>query len=165
MRKYACLSPDGLYRFILTRSWDPELPALVFVMLNPSTADAEKDDPTIRKCIGFARRHGYGSIRVINLCAYRATSPKDLKAAGWPYHRFNHTQWKFELARLNRPEGARDRIVCAWGVNARNRREVDDFVTMAREYGIPLYALCRSMDGTPHHPLMLPYSREFEEFP
>ena len=76
----AVVSDDGLYRYILTRTWDRSLPALVFCMLNPSTADATVDDPTIRKCIGFAQRLGYGGIIVVNLFAYRATKPRELYA-------------------------------------------------------------------------------------
>lgn len=85
--KYECaagLSPCGLYRFWLTRCWAPAKPCALFIMLNPSTADHEQDDATIRKCIGFARRWGMGSIRVANLFAYRATKPDDLKRADNP---------------------------------------------------------------------------------
>lgn len=74
----AVVSGDGRYRYALTRTWRPDAPLLTFVMLNPSTADAYADDPTIRRCIGFARREGAAGIRVANLFAYRATSPAAL---------------------------------------------------------------------------------------
>src|SRR5437868_12651695 len=70
----AVISPCGKFRYRLTRQWG-EGAALPFVMLNPSTADAEQDDPTIRKCVGFAKRMGYDGIEVVNLYAYRATKP------------------------------------------------------------------------------------------
>lgn len=74
----ALLSEDGRYRYRLWRLWDELAPVMTWVMLNPSTADAEVDDPTIRKCIGFAKQHHYGGIVVVNLFAYRATDPKEL---------------------------------------------------------------------------------------
>jgi hypothetical protein len=72
------LSPDGLYRYLLWRTWNPKANTMVWLMLNPSTADAMNDDPTIRRCIGFAQREGCGSIQVLNLYALRATKPKHL---------------------------------------------------------------------------------------
>jgi len=71
----AIVSDDGLYRYRLWRRWDAECPTMVWIMLNPSTADAEVDDPTIRRCIGFARREHCGGIEVVNLYALRATNP------------------------------------------------------------------------------------------
>src|SRR4051812_5648202 len=84
MIKTATISDCGTYRYRLGRSWEPSMPRLGFVMLNPSVASADIDDPTIRRCIGFAQRLGFGSIDVGNLFAYRATKPKDLKEAGFP---------------------------------------------------------------------------------
>ncbi len=83
----AVISDDQVYRYTLYREWTEEpmfdaVNVLNWVMLNPSTADAEKDDPTIRKCIGFAKLNGFNAIRVTNLFAYRATIPKTLCAPG-----------------------------------------------------------------------------------
>lgn len=72
------LSACGLYRYRLWREWDARLGRVLWVMLNPSVADANLDDPTIKKCCGFARRWGHGGIEVVNLFGYRATQPKDL---------------------------------------------------------------------------------------
>lgn len=77
----AILSDDGLYRYSLLRTWTPGLGSVMFVMLNPSTADASKDDPTIRRCVGFAKAWGFGGLIVTNLYAYRATKPDDLWSA------------------------------------------------------------------------------------
>ena len=74
----AVISDCGKYRYHLWRIWNSELPVMVWVMLNPSTADATQDDPTIRRCIGFAKREGCGGISVRNIFALRATNPKDL---------------------------------------------------------------------------------------
>jgi hypothetical protein len=79
MEKTATLSECGTYRYTLGRVWDSSLPVLGWIMLNPSTADAQEDDPTIRKCIGFAKAWGFGAIEVRNLFAMRATDPKLLR--------------------------------------------------------------------------------------
>lgn len=80
MRSGATFSSCKTYRYSLWRIWDEEKTPVVFIGLNPSTADEMKDDPTIRRCMGFARRWGYGGIYMVNLFAYRATSPRDLFA-------------------------------------------------------------------------------------
>lgn len=77
----ADMSPCGLYRWRLWRVWDDARQQVCFVMLNPSTADGSKDDPTIRRCRGFARSWGYGGFVVVNLFAWRATKPADLAKA------------------------------------------------------------------------------------
>jgi hypothetical protein len=83
MKSGAIISPCGKYRYELWRRWDRG-PELVWILLNPSTADAKTDDATIRKCMGFSLRWGYAGIRVVNLFAYRATSPSDLFRAENP---------------------------------------------------------------------------------
>ncbi len=81
-RSSAVLSPDGVYRYQLVREWDRARPRVAFLMLNPSTADATQNDPTIRKCIAFARSWGCGSLEVVNLFAFRATDPRELGRCG-----------------------------------------------------------------------------------
>src|SRR5690349_21188818 len=75
---------EGAYRYRLDRWWDRALPPLIYIMLNPSTADAERDDATIRVCMGRAKNEGCGGIVVVNLFAYRATKPEDMKRAADP---------------------------------------------------------------------------------
>lgn len=84
VQKRASISPCGLYRYSLERWWDTSCYARYYIMLNPSTADAEVDDPTIRRCMGLAKRDRFGGIVVLNLFAFRATSPADMKAAADP---------------------------------------------------------------------------------
>ena len=80
--KGATISDDGLYRYVLWRVWDTNLPTALFVMLNPSTADYDSDDATIRRCMDFSWRWGYGELRVVNLFAYRnREAAKMLRAA------------------------------------------------------------------------------------
>jgi hypothetical protein len=75
---------DSIYRYHLSRSWESSSPLVAFVMLNPSTADAHQDDPTLRRCIGFAQRWGYGRRAGVNRCAYRATNPAVLRQVADP---------------------------------------------------------------------------------
>lgn len=84
MERAAQISDCGKYRYSLTRSWDLDLPTVLFICLNPSTADAEKDDPTVRRCVGFAKEWGCGRIVMGNLFAFRATHPRDMMAAEDP---------------------------------------------------------------------------------
>ncbi len=78
MRMSAKFDPSMNYRYSLAREWNSNAPRIGFVMLNPSTADATSNDPTIRRCINFARFWGYGAIEVVNLFAYRASHPAQL---------------------------------------------------------------------------------------
>lgn len=146
-------SPCGLYRYRLWRAWNAELPAMVFVMLNPSTADAHVNDPTIRKCIGFAQRNGCGGIVVVNLFAFRATNPRDLRQAGWPTGPDN-VLWLDQALSITAQSD--DMLVCAWGANARGRPDPWLFLETARSFGAKPMALNLLSDGTPSHPLMLP---------
>lgn len=84
--KTALISECGKYRYSLSRIWDASKPLMLFVMLNPSTADSDNDDPTIRRCIGFAKSWGYGGIMVGNRSAYRATNPNELKSMPVDYY-------------------------------------------------------------------------------
>ena len=79
MEKTAVMSDCGKFRYLLTRHWGGGYKKLLFVMQNPSTADHDIDDPTIRRCISFAKDAGYDGFEVVNLVAYRATDPKELK--------------------------------------------------------------------------------------
>ena len=81
MIKQAEISPCGQYRYTLSRQWNPAAPAVMFIMLNPSTADARQDDPTIAKCIQLAQTWGYGRLLVGNLFAWRSPRPQDLPTA------------------------------------------------------------------------------------
>ena len=102
------LSECGKYRYSLTRIWDETKPKVMFIMLNPSTADANNDDPTIRRCIGFAKSWGFGGLYVCNLFGFRATNPKELLKVNNPFGDQNiwHTRKLSDEV---------DTIVCAWG--------------------------------------------------
>lgn len=148
----AILSTCSTYRYELTRTWDSTKPRLLFVLLNPSKADDTKEDPTSRKCIGFAERMGFGGITIVNLFAYRATDPADLKRAGFPAGPRNSDT-------LVEAMWAHRDIVLGWGAHGRRHKELTGYVTtMAMLSGARVHVLRRLVDGVPEHPLMLPYA-------
>lgn len=144
--KGAELSECGTYRYQLWRIWNDKLPKVLFIMLNPSTADATKDDPTIRRCISFAKSWGYGSLYVGNLFAYRSTSPKGLLEIADPFGEWNNYH-------LNEMENKCDLIVCAWG-NAPILKELK-YRPKLENISKPLHYLDLANSGTPKHPLYL----------
>jgi hypothetical protein len=138
----------GPYRYTLWRTWTPTLPACGWIMLNPSTADASTDDPTIRRVTGYAKRWGFGGIVVRNLFALRATQPCDLLSATDPIGPDND-DW------LARWDGV-DRVVVAWGTGRWPRLGGRcDHVAGLLE---PLNPVClrTAADGQPAHPLYQP---------
>ena len=152
----AVISYCGQYRYRLTREWGKG-PRLPFCMLNPSTADAEQDDPTIRRCIGFAKREGYGGIIVVNLYAYRSTSPKDMQAAPFPFGPDNHSHL-LDIAQA--AYFADVPIVCAWGANDSG----DTVKGIFRDAGVRMVCFGRTKDGSPRHPLYVRSDQPLEDF-
>lgn len=149
----AILSPCGSFRYLLWRRWSKWHPLLegdmAFLMLNPSTADALKDDPTIRRCIGFAKREGCGGIKVVNLFAYRSPSPKDLLSAPDPVGPENN-EYIIRQVYPGRP------IILAWGsVDKKHGSRVDEVMGILHENGWNLWCLGTNSDGSPKHPLYL----------
>lgn len=158
----AIISPCQRYRYRLWRVWNPDLPPLCFVMLNPSTADASQDDPTIRKCVGFAKRLGFGAIEVANLFAWRATYPEELLRADDPVGPTNDAAIRNAAETVVARGG---QVVCAWGANGQKHpARVQHVRELLLFSGIPAYVLRLSKTGAPWHPLMLPYSCELKEW-
>lgn len=158
MEKGALISECGTFRYRLWRRWDSKLAPLGFVMLNPSTADASEDDPTIRKCIGFAKRLGFGAIEVVNLYAFRATYPLDLAKAGYQVGPENdvHIEWVAAHTGGN--------MVCAWGSNARGHARAAELLKKLRDWGVKPRALQLNAGGVPAHPGRLSYECRPIEF-
>lgn len=154
----AAVSECGAYRMWLRRVWDRTKPVLMFCMLNPSTADAQTDDPTVRKCVGFATRFNYGGIVIVNLFSYRATDPKDLHL-GITRMGMNYMVGPTNDATLNAVFWQHDLCVCAWGANARRYPgRVSEVLHLMHANDCKPMALAYTHDGAPCHPLMLPYS-------
>lgn len=141
MEKTAIISEDNKYRYQLSRIWDQSKPRILFIMLNPSTADAKQDDPTIRRVISFAKSWGYGGIHVGNLFAYRCTDPKGLKHALNPIgeNNINHIQ---------KLVGQVDKVIYAWGNNNIEPTWLRDIVQTP-------YCIDVSKKNIPKHPLYL----------
>lgn len=151
----AVISICGAYRYRLERLWDVALPKIAFLMLNPSTADANQDDPTIRRCIGFAKSWGFGGLIVGNLFALRSTDPKALYGHPDPIGPENDRHL-LAIARSSR------KIICAWGTHGTFRdrgREVAE-----RFEFFPLAALKVTADGHPGHPLYVAASTQPKEY-
>lgn len=151
--KGAVISPCGLYRYQLWRTWGRADHLLTFIMLNPSTADADQDDPTIRRCIGFAKRDGFGGIRVLNLYALRSTDPKALPRHANPKGPANdeHLIWAFTGARLLHLP-----VIAAWGADKLAQPRGRTVATLAARHSVALQCLGKTKDGCPKHPLYLP---------
>lgn len=149
------ISECGTYRYTLTRKWG-EGRKCVFIMLNPSTADATKDDRTIRRCIGFAKREGCGSLTVVNLYAYRATK----LPAFWKFPNcWKEGKYVSDIIE-NNPDAL---FIAAWGSKIEDHREDE---MLAKFYMTPLYALRLLKYDRPGHPLyvradapLLPYNK------
>lgn len=139
------LSPCGRYRYRLWRRWGEGAP-LVWCMLNPSTADALEDDPTIRRCMGFARRDGHGGIEVANLFALRATDPSALAAADDPVGPLNN-------AILLGTARAAGTVVAAWGAHAAARERQHVALAYFVAVGARVLCLGATRGGEPRHPL------------
>lgn len=151
MRKHAVISPCGRYRYQLLREWDTKMPVVLFIMLNPSKADADNDDPTIRRCIDFAQRWGFGGLMVGNLWAYRATDPKELKnnpetspTGDW-LREINERHVDIMAAQC-------ELVIFAWGVN---KYATDSRVKTFVDKHPTAKAITISKHGKPVHPLFL----------
>lgn len=161
--KGAVISACGRYRYLLERHWNGGGPAVGFLMLNPSTADAEADDATIRRCVLFAHSWGYRTLYVANLLAWRATTPaalpRDRTAVGPMRDWF-----------LRRVAMQCDRLVCAWGASLPgfvDRDFIARTVTACSDsLGIweKCWCLGKTAGGQPRHPLYMKGDTELVEY-
>lgn len=155
--KTADISDCELYRWRLIRDWAEVVPQCLsfeksrtvnFIMLNPSTADGKTDDPTIRRCVSYAKLWGYTKLIVTNLYAFRATSPKDMKSSDDPIGSEN-------IKHICDNALQSDMVICAWGNNA----ELDYAKTVLKyinHFNDNIKALRITKAGQPAHPLYLP---------
>jgi hypothetical protein len=146
----ALFSPCGLCRYSLQRSWDDDAPVLVFLMLNPSTADEVATDATLRVCLRRAMTGGFGMLRVLNLFALRATDPAALRTADDPVGPRNDAAIRDGLTDLRH---AGDRIVCAWGNHGSHQDRAAQVLQRLRAGRHELHHLGLNKGGAPRHPL------------
>ncbi len=143
------------YRYALWRQWNWQGYAnqVMFIGLNPSTADETQDDPTIRRCIGFAKAWGYGGLVMMNAYAFRATNPSDMKRAADPIGSGNDEALSYRATQVGL-------IVAAWGAHCNQQREEEVCGAIMR----PIYCLGKTKAGRPRHPLYLRADTERQLF-
>lgn len=145
----ALFSPCGLYRYRLSRDWGAVGNRCLFVMLNPSTADASVNDPTVRRCIGFAQRWGFGALDVANLFAFRTTDPIALYKIDDPVGPENDVH-------IMGLASAAGRVIVAWGNHGALNGRGAAVIEMLHDLGVRPRALAVTGAGQPAHPLYLP---------
>jgi hypothetical protein len=150
--------PKNEYRYTLLRVWDKTKPKIAFIGLNPSVADEQQDDNTVRKCINIARRDGYGQIVMLNAYAYRSTDPKGLTSQLDVVGRFNDRY-------IAEESKSADKIVVAWGNHATDDRHTTLLKVLE---GQRLYCFAKNNNGKPKHPLyvslkapLISYNRQY----
>ncbi|TLS45736.1 DUF1643 domain-containing protein [Streptomyces montanus] len=149
VRRSAVLSSCGRYRYLLVREWGDTGPTAVFALLNPSKADATRDDPTTRRCIKYAQNWGCSALLIVNLYAWRATQPHDLATADDPIGPENNTYIRAATAVAEHTGGP---LVAGWGTHARPDR-VTDVIALPGMHRLSTLALTQA--GHPHHPIRL----------
>lgn len=152
----AVFDRSGMYRYQLRRRWRDGAGATVFVLLNPSTADDVSDDPTVRRCMGYARGWGSRELRVVNIFAYRATDPADMKRARDPVGPENDAAICDACRRS-------DRIVLGWGAHGAHLDRGSAVLTLLRRFR--LHCLGTTRAGAPRHPLYLRGDAPLRAFP
>ncbi len=141
----ANLSGCTNYRYTLWRIWDKALPLAMIIGLNPSTADANTDDPTIRRCISFMKGFGYGGFYMVNLFAFRATEPAVMKKADFPVgHPFNDEYLKLTTNKVAI-------VIFAWGTDGHYLNRDREVIAMFPN----AYCFGKTKEGHPKHPLYL----------
>lgn len=154
----ATLSADGLYRYRLDRSWGTGRP-VAWCLVNSSTADHQADDPTIRRCIWFSKREGFGGMVVVNLFAWRSTDPGVLRSM--PVHA---AEGPCNRAYIEEAIDQSALLVVAWGDTARRLPHLD-VAGMASSVGVPVGCLGVTRHGEPRHPLYVPKTQPLVRWP
>lgn len=139
------------FRYSLTRIWDVDGDRALFIMLNPSTATEVQNDPTVERCERRSRALGFGAFRVLNIFAYRATDPRDMKRAEDPVGPGN------DAAIMDGMDWA-SRVICAWGTHGAHQGRGAAVKTLLRASGRELLHLGLSKAGHPKHPLYIGYA-------
>lgn len=148
MQRGALFDSTGQYRYHLWREWDRAAPRIGFIMLNPSRADDQIDDPTMRRCIGLAQAWGYGALETANLFAYCTAYPIELRQVADPIGRENDHYLRAICHHC-------DQIILAWG-NGGMWQARDRAVLSLLADQPNLYCLGLTQLGQPRHPLYIP---------
>lgn len=157
LERDALISDCGLYRYLLRRTWDHGKPRVLIVMLNPSTADAEIDDATIRSCIRLSKGLGYGSFEVVNLFALRATDPTELQRAADPVGPANDDVIEAAISRC-------DLAICAWGAHPTGGNRSGHVRALLRSHRPAVFCFGVTKSGAPKHPLYIKSDTPLQTF-
>lgn len=157
LERDAVISDCGKYRYLLRRTWDHDKQRALIIMLNPSTADAQIDDATIRSCIRLTKGLGYGSFEVVNIFGFRATDPRDLELAEEPIGPMNERIVAAAIMRC-------DTIICAWGAHRMAERNSNYLLGRIRAYRPAAYCFGKTKNGSPKHPLYVKSGTELEVY-
>lgn len=152
----ALFSPCKLYRYTLERWWSGLYGArdyANFLMCNPSTADTETDDPTVRRAALFAKRWGYAGLIVTNIFAYRSTDPQKLYSDAFGYSVPHDIVGPENDTTIQEVAKDATLVVCAWGVHGKLLDRGKRVVEILKANSIPLYCLGVTKEGHPKHPL------------
>ena len=144
LKKDAIISDNDKHRYCLSRIWSNGDNIVAFIGLNPSTADANKDDSTITKCVNYAKQWGFDGLYMINLFSFRATDKEEMLKDDNPTNAENDKC-------INKYINKANKVICAWGNDGvfKNRHKyiIDNFEN--------LYCLTINKTGQPHHPMYL----------
>ena len=141
------------YRYSLSRIWDSNRQNVLFVMLNPSTADEFKNDPTVERCERRARMLNFGAFCVCNIFAWRETNPHNLKKISNPTGEDNNLH-------ILRASFSANLVICAWGVHGKHLNRDKEVTKLLLDNNTKLYHLGLTKENHPKHPLYIPYSQE-----
>jgi hypothetical protein len=144
----AVISDCGKYRYLLRRTWDAKKPRALLVMLNPSTADAKRDDPTIKSCVRLLSALHYGSMEVVNLFAWRATEPDEL------YHTAN-TIGPNNDGGIGAAVNRCDVVICAWGAHPVAEKRAREIISLIQSHRPAVFCFGKTKSGAPKHPLYI----------
>lgn len=147
-----CSCPGAAYRYELRRIWDKNLPPLIFVGLNPSTADAAKDDPTIRRILGYAMDWGFGELLMLNIFAWRSTDRRALKVVPDPVGGLTNNRAIIQAFVNGR---GRSKLLLGWGEWGTLRERGAEVTAWAHEHHGRPECLGKCANGQPKHPLYL----------
>ena len=152
----AFFDKDKIYRYLLYRKWGNSNKKITWIMLNPSTADETVDDPTIRRCIRFAKQFGATELDIVNLFAYRSTNPKNLYHIANPIGKENDTYIikSLETSFI---------VILGWGNHGKLLNRSKEVISnLLKPYNDKVFALKILKNGEPGHPLYIPYSAKLQ---
>lgn len=153
----ATFSPCRTYRYTLTRVWNKRAPVACWILLNPSTADERQLDPTLRRCVGFSRAWGFGSMVVVNLFAFRSPYPSKVYAANDPVGPKN------DLYILRMTKKA-DKVIVGWGVHGKLLDRQERVRALLQRHGIESWCLGLTKASHPKHPLYVSAATELMNY-